>query len=140
MFLRVTFSLVLWVLTCVAFSQPSLEFNGVRVIVAADGTVAVPAGKVWKIEGVFYSSTVPEPICPGSSTCTSLSHSDVIQVNSANVQVRAFRNRGAAYSGSTFITVHQWEQKFPMWLKAGNTLAVGTGVSSISVIEFNVTE
>ena len=31
-----------------------------------------------------------------------------------------------------------WEQKLPLWLPAGSTLAVGQNVNSISVIEFTV--
>ncbi|MCC6601459.1 MAG: hypothetical protein IT223_12425 [Crocinitomicaceae bacterium] len=118
------------------FSQGTLEFNQIRLITSSDGTVSVPTGKSWKIIGVLYSSQVPDPYCSSSSTCYSISaHNDIIVVNSANNTIRSVRSRGNGNSG---FPTYLWEQEFPIWLPASATLATGTGVSSISVIEFNI--
>lgn len=114
-------------------AQKTLEFNQVKLVTTSE---TVPAGKVWKIEGVFYSSNVPDPHCTGSTNYSSITPlNDIIIVGGANTTIRSFNSSGGANVGFNSVL---WEKEFPMWLPEGTSLAAGTGVSKISVIEFTV--
>jgi hypothetical protein len=78
--------------------------------------------------------------CP--STTTPINITDSVVLNGNKMPVRAQRFVGTivsyyvnatAASSPEFII---WEQKTPMWLPAGTTLAAGTGVLYINVLEF----
>lgn len=87
----------------------TLQFSQVLLV---SSTQTVPANKVWKVESVM-------PI-----NQTSIYHQ--IVVNSTTIIVGTTN-----YSGS-------WFHAFPMWLPAGTTLATGTTVFRISVVEFTI--
>lgn len=126
------------VLLCSAalHGQQVLAYSQTLLVTSSSGTLTVPAGRVWKLQNVLYSSSLPDPVCTGSTTCTSMvPHNDAIVVNGTTTNIRSMRSRGTASGGSGTTTV-VWEQSFPIWLTSGNTLATGTGVLGISVIEF----
>ena len=87
----------------------TLQFSRVLLVSSVQ---TVPANKVWKVESVM-------PI-----NQTSIYHQ--IVVNSTTIIVGTTN-----YSGS-------WFNAFPMWLPSGTTLAAGSTVFQISVIEFTV--
>ena len=87
----------------------TLQFSQVLLV---STTQTVPANKVWKVESVM-------PI-----NQTSIYHQIVVNSNTIIVGT-------TNYSGS-------WFNAFPMWLPAGTTLAAGSTVFRVSVIEFTV--
>lgn len=117
-------------------SAQALIYNQTLWITSASGTVTCPTGKVWKIENVLYSSTIPDPACSSSTSCSSIgAHNDVIAVNGVNTNIRTARSRGSSYGLASWL----WEKQWPLWLPSGSSLATGTGVLGISVIEFTET-
>jgi hypothetical protein len=111
----------------------NLQFGKTKFIDSKTDTV--PAGKVWKIESFVYSQSIA--VCPTSNT--SLNISDSIILNGRNLMVRAQRFSGLhqAWSNHTWgPEFFLWEQKTPMWLPTGTTIAAGRGVMYISVLEF----
>jgi hypothetical protein len=77
--------------------------------------------------------------CPTSGT--TLNISDSIVFNGNKMMVRAQRFSGLfEYSWDNYAWAPEfflWEQKTPLWLPAGTTLAAGRGVMYISILEFN---
>lgn len=102
----------------------TLQFSQVLVV---STTQTVPANKVWKVESILYSAA-PINIMGGSQN-------DQLTIDGTAMTVRATRSSNGGYNG---ITYGVWEQKLPLWLPAGSTLAAGQNVHSISVIEFAV--
>ena len=86
----------------------TLQFSQVLLV---STTQTVPANKVWKVEGVM-------PVFNGTAI-------NQISINSTNIVVSAV---GYTLSGNAF----------PLWLPAGTTLAAGSNVFRVSVIEFTV--
>jgi len=114
----------------------NLTYTQTRFITSASGTVTCPTGTVWKVEQVVFSSTLPNVACgSGSTSCSTTSHHDLITINGTSVRVRSLLAQSFAGSGGNGSAV-VWQQPFPLWLVASNTLATGTGVLGISVIEF----
>jgi hypothetical protein len=116
----------------VAIAQ-NLQFGKTKFIDTKTDTV--PAGKVWKIETFAYSQSIAN--CPTSGTSVNIS--DSIVLNGKNMMVRAQRFSGLhqAWSNHTWgPEFFLWEQKTPMWLPSGTTIAAGRGVMYISVLEF----
>ena len=106
------------------FSQGNLQFSQVKLVTSLE---TVPVGKVWKIEGVTFSSGIP-----GGDGNTWVAHNS-IQINGVTTVVRSSVN--VQWNGPAYET---WQQTFPIWLPAGTTLATSTGVNYISVLEFNI--
>ena len=86
----------------------TLQFSQVLLV---STTQTVPANKVWKVEGVM-------PVYNGNAI-------NQISINSTSIVVSTF---GYTLSGNAF----------PLWLPAGTTLAAGSNVFQVSVIEFTV--
>jgi hypothetical protein len=118
--------LLLFILIPIAtkLHSQTLQFNQVLVVSA---TQTVPANKVWKLESILYSSA-PTNIMGGNQN-------DQLTIDGNAFTVRATRSSNGGWNG---ITYGVWEQKLPLWLPAGSTLAPGQNVHSISVIEFTV--
>lgn len=121
----------------ISFSQGTLEFNQVRLVMASDGMQTVPAGKVWKIESVFpYAETAAYNISTsstsvsfaGCSTGTLYYYGKYININGE------FISFGLSQGG--IVT------PLPLWLPAGTTLCLSTSTSfsakGYSLLEFNV--
>jgi hypothetical protein len=113
----------------------NLQFGKTKLIDSKTDTV--PKGKIWKIESFVYSKTLAD--CPGSGATVNISDSIVLNGNKLSVRAQRFagmvdwRNWNTSPSPEFLV----WEQKTPMWLPAGTTLASGRGVLYISILEFN---
>jgi hypothetical protein len=106
-------------------AQGNLQFNQVKWVFAQE---TVPAGKVWKIESVMYSASV-------GSVSSSLNQDDQIKIDGSPYTVRSARSGNGGYSAASYFV---WEQQYPMWLYAGQTLQAWVNVGRINVIEFNI--
>jgi len=133
------------------FSQGNLQFNQAKLVTAIE---TVPAGKIWKIESALSG----EERYPTSGT-TFTSNSRFINVNGISICVHEehvaamglgfngccgggfwMNNIGQSVNSTTpvLIQVSADPTKLPIWLPAGSTLAIGTKVSAVSIIEFNI--
>lgn len=120
--------LLLFFLLCGAAStnaQGNLQFN--NAILISSTLQTVPAGKVWKIES--YTPTSVYGIHGGIPA----THNIVINGDIKIVGMSAGLNYNYN-SGSHSAVLHS----FPIWLPAGSTVIVGAGISSLSVLEFNL--
>jgi hypothetical protein len=106
-------------------AQGTLQFN--RVLMVGNVEQTVPAGKVWKVESIMYSSA-PTPIMGGNQN-------DQLLIDGSALTVRATRSSNGGYNA---VTYGVWEQKLPIWLPAASRLQTGANVQSVSVIEFNI--
>lgn len=108
-----------------AQAQGNLQFN--QPILITNVLSTVPAGKVWKIESFTPSSAYQ--VHGGNPIAFQ------ITINGDNRIVGMPAGLNYNYnSGSHSAVIHS----LPIWLPAGSTLVTGTGVSMISVIEFNL--
>ena len=124
---------LLFLLLLFPFVLPAqtLAFSQVKTVSQVE---TVPANKVWKLNGCFYSSILAGVVSSGSGS-GSYSNSDAyIVLNNQSVAVRSSRSGGGYYHAAGFV----WESAWPLWLQAGTSLAAGTGVHAISVIEFTI--
>ncbi len=123
---KIIFSILFSITMLVVNGQGNLQFNQVKLVSAIE---TVPAGKVWKIESILYTGTL-------GPVSNSLTQDDQIKIDGSAYTVRSARsgNGGQGYAASYFV----WEQKYPIWLFAGQTLQVWVNVGQINVIEFNI--
>jgi len=98
-------------------AQGNLQFNQVKLVSTSD---TVPVNKVWKVESILYS--------------TSHENNASILLNGQTVMVRTFNFSPWGSSSST----GSWEMKFPFWIPSTSTLASGSNVRTISIIEYNI--
>ena len=119
------FTLVLLASATRLSAQGTLQFN--RVLMVGNVEQTVPAGKVWKVESILYSSA-PVNIMNGNQN-------DILLVDGNSLTVRATRSSNGGYNA---VTYGVWEQKLPIWLPTGSRLQTGNNVQSVSVVEFNV--
>jgi len=129
-------------LTCSAFSQ-NLQFSEVLLVTTEQ---TVPDGKVWKITNVLPSTRLTSAVAYTTSTTGSGTNNgstqQIIQVNSVDVYVASsnsvgrqnyYNGTGAATQSSSAASSMSMS---PIWLPSGSTLAAGSGVYAVSVIEF----
>lgn len=122
------------------FAQKTLGFSSVKLVTTSE---TVPAGKVWKIEGVagsrvllyrYYSSNNAD-FAP-AQCYIKINGNDVSVINTLGTGAgNGNGNGGAGYSGFTYAAS---PTNFPLWLPEGTSLEVSTNVTYISVIEFDV--
>ena len=100
-----------------------------QTVLISNAVQTVPANKVWKIESFLPTTTKVTSTFPTAFNM-------VVNGNAYPVGHSAFGNvsgnNAEAWSSSMVNT------SFPFWLPAGSTLAAGTGIGLISVIEFSV--
>ena len=106
----------------------TLAFSQVKTVTQVE---TVPANKVWKLN---YSSILAGVVSSGSGSGTYSNSDAYIVLNNQSVAVRSSRSGGGYYHAAGFV----WESAWPLWLQAGTSLAAGTGVNAISVIEFTI--
>lgn len=106
-------------------AQGNLQFNQAKMVFAQE---TVPAGKAWKIESVLYATSV-------GSVSSSLTQDDQIKIDGSAFVVRSARSGNGNYNAASYFV---WEQKYPIWLYAGQTLQAWVNVAKINVIEFNI--
>ncbi len=135
------FTILLLILICQKLIAQNLQFGKSRLV--SSRTDTVPTGMVWKIESFVYSRPVAD--CPAGTTPVNISDSIVINGNKLMVRAQRFSAQNASYQWSHGFGVSWspeyiiWEQKTPMWLPAATTIAAGSGVLYISVLEFKET-
>jgi hypothetical protein len=124
--------LPLLLITVLVSGQPyTLQFNQAKLV----GTVeTVPSGKVWKVEGFLPSTRLTTAVCTGSTSCTSSSTENTIIVDGTTVYLASSNASGHTYGYNSVAAV----MNNVFWLPAGTTLAAGTGVFRVSVLEFNL--
>ncbi len=111
--------------TTFASAQGNLQFNQVKLVSTVE---TVPAGKVWKVEMAAYNGGNPILAAGNLQQFVTIM---IISINSNNIFIPgSYNNYG--YTGASFPSF------FPIWLPAGTTLAAGTNVRFLSVIEFNI--
>jgi hypothetical protein len=124
-------SAALFMLPLLASGQYTLQFNQAKLVGSLE---TVPAGKVWKVEGFMPSMRLSSAVCTGSTSCISSSTESIILVNSTSVYMASSNSYGSTYGYNSTAAVNN----SVYWLPEGTTLAAGTGVYRISVIEFNL--
>jgi hypothetical protein len=131
-----------------AFSQ-TLSFSQVLLVTSSQ---TVPAGHVWKIENILPTDrlAVANTLWDGITLVDGVSNFDkVIVVNSQNiivhstssttsVQDQTTSNTSSIRSSNAGYGLASGILDGPIWLPAGTTLAAGTGVYAVSVLEFEV--
>ena len=122
--------LTLFTFTVIVKAQ-NLVFSQVRLVSSLE---TVPAGKVWKVEGVNYSLLFPSTAMTSSTSVTSSNTEATMILNGQSTTILAWRSRSGNFGSSNLI----WEKDWPMWIPAGTTLEAGFGVLSFSVIEFTI--
>ncbi|MBM3170636.1 MAG: hypothetical protein FJZ75_03385 [Bacteroidetes bacterium] len=124
--------LALFIFAASALQAQTLSFSQVKLV----GTVqTVPQNKVWKVENILPS------VRPTTTNFSGQSAVDfTLLVNGLAVFYLSTESRGnLGGNGNTGITaVSAGIGASPIWLPAGTTLAVGSNLHAISVIEFNV--
>jgi hypothetical protein len=118
----------------IASSQANLGFNQVLLVTNA----TVPEGKVWKMEAAIYS------VAPLSLSAGADAQEEKIIINGTATVIRKTTSYNPYYSGgngtSQAAMTYVWETNYPLWFPAGTTLQVSTGVTSLSILEFNVSQ
>ncbi len=108
-----------------SFSQGNLQFNQVKLISAQE---TVPSGKVWKVESALFAGGAPFQV-------TTYTQGSMSYLTNGTTCIIANSINGAS---STNNNSPVSENAFPFWLPAGSTLASGTNMRYLSVIEFNI--
>lgn len=110
-----------------SIESQTLQFSQVKLVTTVE---TVPANKVWKIEGIF--PTVFSRYSGSSGVTEGHIYNLVINGNNRPVGVSSFLTGywGTSYAGNI--------GNFPLWIPAGTTVAAGSNVGEISVIEFTV--
>ena len=122
--MKTFFFLILLLLSSIAFSQGNLQFNQVKLVSTQE---TVPAGKVWKVESAIFQGGSNFQIV--MYTYGSMSYS--INGNACYIATTGVNT-------SSNMPVH--DNAFPFWLPAGATLAAGTNMRYLSVLEFNIVQ
>lgn len=112
-------------------AQGNLQFSQVKLV---STTQTVPAGKVWKVESAHISQTTClftfAGTCVSNSTTTFV-HAGIYIVNGTSCYL-------GMDTGGDQLRYSVSSDPFPLWLPATTTLAAGTNIGFLSVIEFNI--
>ena len=102
-------------------AQGNLQFN--QVLLLNNGTTySVPAGKVWKLEGVVFNSY-----------SITYNNTAKLVLNGTTVEVIPFSfNDGNGTSRAPMTSI------LPFWLPQNTTIQPIQAISRVSVIEFNI--
>lgn len=118
-----------------AFSQGTLQFNQVKLV---GTTESVPAGKVWKVVSVIAANSLS--VAEGTNTVSNSTQIAIDGVTSHIAHCSTWTGPGSGSNanprpyGYTSAEITQ----LPIWLPALTTLAAGSNVTKVSVIEFNI--
>lgn len=122
----------LFILAASSLQAQTLSFSQVKLVSTIQ---TVPQNKVWKVENILPS------VRPTTTNFSGQSAVDfTLLVNGLTVFYLSTESRGNLQgNGTTGITaVSAGIGASPIWLPGGTTLAVGSNLHAISVIEFNV--
>lgn len=123
-----------FVLSLVHFANAqgyTLQYNQTKLVGSVE---TVPAGKTWKITGILPSTRLSSAYCSGSTSCGYTQTEQIILVNGNNVWMASSDARGSSYGYVATAIINTSD----IWLPEGTTLAAGTGVYRVSVLEFNM--
>ena len=123
----------------IVFSQGNLQFSQIKLVSTLE---TVPVGKVWKVESAVFMGgspicvgTGPNAACgPGNMSSTGFVADMLFQVNGQTNYL--YTNLGQPGSSASYAS--QGYSPFPLWLPASTTLAAGTNMRYLSVLEFNI--
>ncbi len=90
-------------------------------LITASSTV--PANKMWKVEAVLAGNSLVDTL------------DQIISINNNNVYIGGIKT-GSAGNNTTEREITSFPHKFELWLPAGSTIAPGSNVAAISVIEY----
>ena len=120
------------------FGQATLTFNSVKIIEATPMTVQ--PGKVWKVESVIGPHT--EGTSFNGTVAPGFPAAHNITINGQTIGLGVMESSLAFISGSTGSRVTHMARStvttLPIWLPEGYSLAAGSNVNFISVIEFDI--
>lgn len=135
---KITLSLIMGLLLGLGLSAQTLSFS--QVLLVDNNTVTVPAGKVWKIEAAV-SSGLSSSSSTGSST-PAPQEVYLFYINGAQqncTKIQASISGGSSSANDRYRIYYGVDNDmFPIWLPAGSSLAAGSGINYLSVIEFNI--
>jgi hypothetical protein len=121
-----------------AFVLPSQTLSYNRVILVESSPQTVPLGHVWKVENAVSQAPSQVNTASWSGVATPTAHFQIIingnAINISKVESSALAPFTTSQISYSISGIHQ--ETFPMWLPAGTTLATGTNVRYLSVIEF----
>ena len=128
------------VLCSLLYSQGNLQFNQVKLVSTVE---TVPTDKVWKVESAAYNGGAPF-----ANSSSNYGFPGVTLQNRGFESIMSYSVNGQliyfpvsyAIGSSTVghLTSVDGVAHFPLWLPAGSTLAAGTNMRYLSVIEFNI--
>jgi len=131
---------LLFSLICAAsvswLSGQTLSYS--RVLLVESSAQTVPAGHVWKVERAV-SQVAAQVNSAGWATIPTPTATFQIAINGVNINISTVRTSAVApyhSSQSSYTTSAIDQGTFPLWLPPGTTLAAGSNVRYISVIEF----
>jgi hypothetical protein len=118
-------------------SQGTLQFNQVLLV---NSLSTVPAGKVWKVEGIMYNGGAPYALTQASFVLLGTQAQRGFyglarfNINGQTVDIPSAISHDATM-GIASPTALSW---FPMWLPSNTTLQPVTNIRYFHVIEFNI--
>ena len=133
-------NLVFGLMICsIAQTQGNLQFSQIKLVSTLE---TVPVGKVWKVESAVFMGgspicvgTGPNAACgPGNMSSTGFVADMLFQVNGQTNYL--YTNLGQPGSSASYAS--QGYSPFPLWLPASTTLAAGTNMRYLSVLEFTI--
>jgi hypothetical protein len=132
----ITCCLLVFCSYCIA--QGNLQFSQAKLVTTVQ---TVPAGKVWKVESYAYNGGAAFAGTQsgfysndGTNERSYINALMTYSINGSSVQIPASLSR----TGAVGIVPLTGLNLFPFWLPEGSTLAAGTNMSYLSVLEFNV--
>jgi hypothetical protein len=121
------------------FSQGNLQFSQIKLVSTLE---TVPAGKVWKVESAVFMGGAPFCLGTGpNSNCAAGNLAGSGFVGDMAFQVNGQTNylyTNLGQPGSSASYASPGYSPFPLWLPASSTLAAGTNMRYLSVIEFTI--
>ncbi len=140
------FALLFLLTVSTAYSQ-TLQFSQVKLI--SSSTETVPVGKVWKITNMLSNTrlTSAEAAGGGGSAVTATGATQqVVVINGVNIYLASsdtkarysqYSTGGVTSSASASASTASIS---PIWLPENTTVAAGSGLQYVSVVEFTVIE
>ena len=131
--MKYLFTFLFIAISAKSFAQGNLQFN--QVVTVRDLTETVPLDKVWKVES--YQQSMVAVRSSFANNCSDLQKNRPYYIDGniyydigSIAQVTPQSNNGAVWMVA--------ENKFPIWLKEGQTAKTTCSVDFLSIIEFNV--
>lgn len=132
----------LFLFICVSQSllaQGNLQFNQVKLISTQQ---TVPAGKVWRVDGATFLGGSPTCLGTGPNTnCAGGTLQGSGFIAEMTFLINGLPNYIYSFQGNPGIssaTSSPGISPFPLWIPSGTSLAAGTNMRFLSIVEFNI--